>query len=74
MGNLRKVFLPILITGIWINISETVRWIFLIKSYWIKHYQTMNLVFPNNLINGIVWMICDLYLLQSYSFYQRNTV
>lgn len=57
MGNLRKVFLPILITGIWINISETVRWIFLIKSYWINHYQTLNLVFPNKPINGIMWII-----------------
>ena len=57
MGNLRKVFLPILITGIWINISEAVRWIFLIKSYWIKHYQTMNLAFPNKPINGIMWII-----------------
>ena len=43
--------------GIWINISETVRWLFLIESYWIEYYQKMHLVFPNDPVNAIIWMI-----------------
>ena len=57
MDNFRKIFIPIIVTGIWVNISETVRWIFLIKAFWVKHYNNMNLVFPNNPINGMVWMV-----------------
>ena len=57
MGIFKKTVLPILVIGIWINISESVRWIFLIKSYWIKHYQNMNLVFPDRPVNGIIWMV-----------------
>ena len=53
----KKTILPILLVGIWINISETARWLFLIKSYWIEHYEKMNLVFPNEPINAIIWMI-----------------
>lgn len=57
MGYFKKIILPILLTGIWINISETVRWEFLIKSYWIDYYKNLNLVFPNEPVNGIVWLI-----------------
>ncbi len=57
MGIFRKIILPILITGIWINISETVRWMFLVESYWLEKYQTLNLTFPNETINMIAWMI-----------------
>ena len=57
MGSFRKIFLPILITGIWINISESVRWILLIRPYWIQHYNSMDLVFPDKPINGVIWLI-----------------
>ena len=53
----KKTILPILFTGIWINISETIRWELLIKSYWIDQYENLGLVFPNELTNGITWMI-----------------
>jgi hypothetical protein len=57
MDYFKKIIFPILLVGIWINVSETVRWIFLIKSYWIEHYKNMNLVFPNEPVNAIIWMI-----------------
>ena len=57
MGIIKKIIVPILITGIWINISETVRWMFLVESYWLEKYQTLNLTFPNETINMIAWMI-----------------
>ena len=53
----KQIVVPILITGIWINISETIRWIFLIEPYWIEKYQGLNIAFPNETINMIVWMI-----------------
>ena len=53
----KKTILPILLTGIWINISETIRWELLIKFYWIKQYENLGLIFPNELSNGITWMI-----------------
>jgi len=53
----KQVVIPILITGIWINISETIRWIFLIEPYWVEQYEKLNITFPNEKINMIVWMI-----------------
>jgi len=53
----KQIILPILIIGIWINISETIRWIFLVEPYWIEQYQKLNITFPDEPVNMIVWMI-----------------
>ncbi len=57
MSHLKKTILPILLTGIWVNVSITVGWMLILESYWIEKYQSMNLVFPTGLTNNIVWMI-----------------
>ena len=57
MSNFKKTILPILFTGIWINISESIRWLLIIESYWIEKYQSMNIVLPNDSLNMIMWMI-----------------
>ena len=57
MKNLKKTILPILLTGIWINVSETIRWIFFAESYWIAHYQQLGIVFPTGPIRGLIRMI-----------------
>ena len=57
MNNLKKVGLPILLTGIWINISITIGWMLILKSYWVEKYQSLNIVYPLGLMNNIVWMI-----------------
>lgn len=57
MNTLKKIILPILFTGIWINFSETLRWIFLAESYWIEHYQQLGIVFPTGPVRGVIWMI-----------------
>ena len=57
MGYFKKTILPILLAGVWINISETIRWEFLIKSHWIEHHQKLGIAFPEEPINIIVWMI-----------------
>ena len=57
MRILKKIVLPILISSIWISISEFTRNEFIVKSYWTMHYQTLGLVFPSAPINGAVWAI-----------------
>jgi hypothetical protein len=57
MDYLKKTVLPIFVIGIWINISESVRWIFLVESYWVEHYKNMNLIFPQEPLNMVIWMI-----------------
>ncbi|MBS1545447.1 MAG: hypothetical protein JST14_17555 [Bacteroidetes bacterium] len=56
----RKTILPILAAAVWISISEFVRNEFLIKSYWISHYESMGLTFPADPVNGAVWGIWSL--------------
>jgi len=62
MRYLKNTVLPIFIAGIWINISELIRNEILIKSYWIEHYQSLNLIFPSEPINGIIWIIWGFFL------------
>jgi len=57
MEYLKKTILPIFLAGVWINISETLRWEFLIKSYWIEHHKNLGIVLPQEPINMIIWMI-----------------
>ncbi len=52
---MNKSFLAILITGIWVNISEFFRNELLFKSYWLEHYQSLGLTFPSQPINGALW-------------------
>ena len=53
----KKTILPIILIGLWINISITIGWLLILENYWIEKYQSMNLVFPTGLINNITWMI-----------------
>lgn len=53
----KKTILPILLAGIWINIFETIRWEFFVKFYWIEQFENFGLIFKNELINGMIWMI-----------------
>jgi len=57
MTYFKKTILPILLTGIWINVSITIGWMLILEGYWIEKYQSLNIVFPTGLTNNIVWMI-----------------
>lgn len=57
MSHLKKSVLPILVTGLWINISETILWIFLVKSYWIDRFDKLNIQYIEEPINMAVWGI-----------------
>jgi hypothetical protein len=53
--NFKNTILPVLASGIWISISEFVRNEFILKSFWLEHYQSMGLQFPGEPINGAIW-------------------
>lgn len=57
---MKKSVLPIFLSTIWISVSEFVRNEFILKSYWIEHYEKMGLVFPSEPINGAFWGIWSL--------------
>jgi len=57
MKHFKKTILPILLIGIWLNVSITIGWILILEGYWIEKFQSLNLVFPTGLINNITWMI-----------------
>ena len=57
MEYLKKTILPIFLAGVWINISETLRWVFLVKPYWLEFHQNLGLVLPEEPVNMIIWMI-----------------
>jgi hypothetical protein len=55
MRFLKTTVLPILLSGIWISISEFARNELFFKSYWTRHYESLGLVFPSEPINGLIW-------------------
>lgn len=57
---MKKTVLPILLSTIWICISEFVRNTFLVHNFWLEHYEKLGLVFPEQPINGAVWGIWSL--------------
>lgn len=59
---LKKTILPVLLATIWISISEFVRNEFLLKSYWLKHYENLGIVFPSDPVNGAIWGLWSLLL------------
>ena len=60
MDLLKRTILPVFLATAWISISEFVRNEFLVKSYWVKHYQDLGLTFPSDPLNGAVWGIWSL--------------
>ena len=60
MISFRKVVLPVFLATAWISTSEFIRNEFLVKTYWVDHYNGLGLVFPSQPINGAVWGIWSL--------------
>ena len=57
---MKKTVLPLVLSTIWVSVSEFVRNEFLFKEYWTDHYSGMGLDFPDEPINGAVWGIWSL--------------
>jgi hypothetical protein len=47
----------VLLLAVWINLSETVRWILYSKPKFDALYQSLGLELPDKPINAILWMI-----------------
>ena len=60
MRFLKKNILPIVLSTLWISLSEFVRNELLVKSYWVQHYESLGLVFPSELVNGMIWGLWSL--------------
>lgn len=58
---MRKTVLPLLLSTIWISVSEFVRNEFIVKSYWIEHYEKLGIKFPSEPVNGAFWAIWSLF-------------
>jgi hypothetical protein len=57
MLRFKKVFLPTLVAGIWINLSETARWLLGARPSWVERYESLNLVLPDGPVTNLIWMI-----------------
>ena len=53
---MKSKLLAFLLCGIWVNLSETLRWELLIKAYWEDYYEAKGLIFPGEPANGFVWL------------------
>jgi hypothetical protein len=47
----------VLLLAVWINLSETVRWVLYSQPKFETFYRNMGRELPNGPINGILWMI-----------------
>lgn len=54
---MKKKLLAFFLSAAWIGFSEFVRNELLFKSHWINKYNSLNLVFPSEMINNAVWGI-----------------
>lgn len=50
-------FWPVLLAGLWINVSEFLRNEWLLGHLWRAHYQSLGLNFVTQPLNGVVWMV-----------------
>lgn len=58
--NMKRSVISVLAAAGWISISEFVRNEFLLKKYWVDHYQALGHMFPAKPVNGAVWGIWSL--------------
>ena len=60
MRKFTNPILAIVLAGILVSISEFARNELVFKSYWVGHYTSLGLDFPDALINGAVWGVWSL--------------
>ena len=52
-----RSIIAVVLTGIWVNVSEFVRNEVLLKTYWVDHYQSLGMTFPSEPKNGMIWVV-----------------
>ena len=68
----RKKLLPVLLSSLWISLSEFVRNEFLLKNLWVSHYENLGLTFPSAPVNGALWGIWSLLFALAIFFLSRR--
>ncbi len=53
---MKKSLVSIVLSTLWITISEFLRNEILFKNYWVGHFQSLGLKFETLPVNGILWM------------------
>jgi len=73
----KKQALAVVLAGVWITASEFARNEFVLKHYWVEHYEGLGLTFQTVPVNGMLWTVWSLLfayiihrLLQQYSVSQ----
>lgn len=57
---MKQITPAVLLSTLWIALSEFLRNELLLKSEWLEHYSEMGLTFPSEPLNGAVWGIWSL--------------
>lgn len=57
MKNTTRPAWQILVVALWINVSETVRWVLFAKPRLDAHLQGMGLTLPSTPANNLLWML-----------------
>lgn len=57
MLTMKKTYLTVMLTTVWIGISEFIRNEFLLKNLWDVHYKQLGLEFKTLPINGLLWLV-----------------
>ena len=60
MKTLKNPVLPVILSTVWISLSEFIRNEFVFKEYWVQHYTSLGIVFPSEPVNGAVWGLWSL--------------
>lgn len=76
---MKQAIPSILLSALWISISEFVRNAFLLHKQWQVQYQKLGLIFPEQPVNGAIWGLWSLcfavfiYILsQKFSLFQTT--
>lgn len=69
---MKNTFLAILLSTLWISISEFVRNTFVLHHHWVQHFQSLGQTFPEQPINGAIWGIWSLCFAVSIYIFSRK--
>ncbi len=57
MKNQKSSILAVILAGFWVSASEFLRNEILLKSHWLRHYQSLGVDYPSAPLNGMIWVL-----------------
>ena len=49
--------LAVILAGFWVSGSEFLRNEILLKSHWLRHYESLGMDYPSAPLNGMIWVL-----------------